>query len=63
MNTNISKEIADCLKKYLDGALDREKLKTELQALHSKMIEEKNKYAARKQSLCLYDTLGNYGDA
>lgn len=41
MNTNISKEIADCLKKYLDGAIDREKLKTELQALHSKMIEEK----------------------
>ena len=41
MNTTISKEIADCLKKYLDGAIDREALRTELQALHTKMIKEK----------------------
>ena len=41
MNTEISKEIADCLKRYLDGAIDREVLKTELQALHTKMVETK----------------------
>lgn len=38
---NISKEIAACLKRYLDGDLEREKLKTELRDLHSKMIEAK----------------------
>ncbi len=41
MNTNISKEIAECLKRYLDGAIDREKLKAELRRLHTKMVEAK----------------------
>lgn len=38
---NISKQVAQCLKRYLDGAIDREKLKTELRNLHSKMVEAK----------------------
>lgn len=38
---NISKQIAECLKRYLDGALDREELKTEFRSLHSKMVESK----------------------
>lgn len=38
---DITKQIADCLKKYLDGAFTREELKTELHSLHSKMVEAK----------------------
>ena len=38
---DITKQIADCLKKYLDGAFTREELKTELQSIHSKMVEAK----------------------
>ncbi len=41
MNINISKQIAECLKRYLDGAIDRERLSTELRNLHSKMVETK----------------------
>ncbi|MBR6513362.1 MAG: hypothetical protein IKT46_00870 [Clostridia bacterium] len=41
MNTNISKEIADCLKRYLDRAIDRERLNTELIGIRTKMVEAK----------------------
>lgn len=38
---NISKEIANHLKSYLDGAIDREKLNKELCTLRSTMVEAK----------------------
>ena len=41
MNTNISKEIADCLKRYLDRAIDMEVLRTELISIRTKIFEAK----------------------